>query len=114
MRWLMAGFLVVHGLIHAAIWLSPASGDAPFDVRHSPVFGDVGALAMALGLVAGAGFVASGVGYGLDMSWWSPICLASAAVSVGVLLLTFTPWWLLALAINVVVSVVAFKAATAD
>lgn len=110
MRWLFGLFLVAHGLIHVAIWLTPANSDAPFDVRHSPLFGDLGGIATAGGLLAGAAFVASGIACLLDATWW-PVALAGAAgISIVVLLATFTTWWLLALAINIVLGVVALRA----
>jgi hypothetical protein len=40
MRILAGAFLIAHGLIHLAIWV-PRTKDAPLDVNHSPLFGDV-------------------------------------------------------------------------
>jgi hypothetical protein len=34
MRWLFGLFLVAHGLVHMAIWMAPATRDAPFAVRR--------------------------------------------------------------------------------
>lgn len=110
MRWLFGLFLVAHGLIHVAIWLTPANSDAPFDVRHSPIFGDLGALATAGGLLAGAAFVASGLAYLLDGAWWPVALTGAASFSIVLLLATFTTWWLLALAIDVALGVVALRA----
>ena len=113
MRWLLGLFLVAHGLIHVAIWLTPANGDAPFDVRHSPLFGDLGALSTAGGLLAGAGFVLSGIAYLLDVPWW-PLALGTAAgISLLLLLASFTLWWLITLAINAALAAVAFQAVAA-
>jgi hypothetical protein len=111
MRWLLALFLVAHGLVHVAIWLTPASSDAPFDVRRSPLFGDLGAVATAWGLFAGGGFVVSGIAYLLDAAWWPAALVVASGVSFVLLLATFTTWWLLALAIDVVLGVVALRAA---
>lgn len=110
MRWLFGLFLVAHGLIHVAIWLTPASSDAPFDVRHSPLLGDLGALATAWGLLAGAGFVVSGIAYLLDAAWWPAALVVASGVSLVLLLATFTTWWLLALVIDVALAVVALRA----
>ena len=72
MRWLFGLFLVAHGLIHVAIWLTPASSDAPFDVRHSPLFGDLG--------------VASGVSLVLLLAtfttWWLLALVIDVALAV--------------------------------
>jgi len=110
MRWQFGLFLVAHGLIHVAIWLTPASSDAPFDVRHSPLLGDLGALATAWGLLAGAGFVLSGIAYLLDAAWWPAALVVASGVSLVLLLATFTTWWLLALVIDVALAVVALRA----
>lgn len=114
MRWLIGVFLVVHGLVHVAIWLTPASSDAPFDVRHSPLFGDLGVLATAGGLLAGVAFVVSGIAHVLDAAWW-PVALAVASgMSLVLLLATFTAWWLLALAIDAALAVIALRAIGGD
>lgn len=114
MRWVAGLFLVAHGLVHAAIWLTPKSSDAPFDAHHSPLFEDVGILAVTLGLLAGLGFIVSGCGYLLGQPWWPFVALAAAAISFVLLLLTFTPWWLLALAIDIGIALVAFREIKTD
>ena len=105
MRWLFGLFLVAHGLIHVAIWLTPASSDAPFDVRHSPLLGDLGALATAWGLLAGAGFVLSGIAYLLDAAWWPAALVVASGVSLVLLLATFNTRWQRALVIHVALAV---------
>jgi hypothetical protein len=42
-------------------------------VRHAPLLGDIGAIATAGGLLAGAGFVVAGIACALDSAWW-PVC----------------------------------------
>jgi len=42
--------------------------------------------------------------------WWAPAALGAAAVSIVLLILTFTPWWLLALVIDAAIAVVAWRA----
>jgi hypothetical protein len=110
MRWLAGLFLVAHGLLHAAIWLPPPDKGAPFDARHSPMLGDVRGAAIALALLAGAAFVVSGVGYLAGQDWWAPLALVAGGVSVVLMLLTFTPWWLFGLAINAAIGVLAWRA----
>jgi hypothetical protein len=103
-------FLVFHGLIHLAIWVPRLPKDAPFDAHHSPMFGEVRGAAAALAVLAAGGFVASGIGYLAGQDWWAPVSLGAAAVSIVLLILTFTPWWLLALAIDAAIAVVAWRA----
>ena len=109
MRWLFGLFLIAHGLVHAAIWLAPATQEAPFDVRRTRLFGDIGAFGTALGLLAGTAFVMAGSAYLTAVAWWPGVLALAAGFSVAVLLVTFTKWWLLALAIDVAVGAVAVR-----
>lgn len=102
-RWPLGLLLVAHGLVHLAIWLPPQGADAPFDVQSSPFFGDVRSVAVVLAIAAGAAFVAAGVGYLAGLSWWPWVTVAAAAVSIALMLLTFSLWWLIGLGIDVAV-----------
>jgi hypothetical protein len=110
LHWLGGLFLVVHGLIHVAIWVPRLPKDAPFDAHHSPMFGDVRGAAAALAVLAAGGFVVSGISYLAGQDWWAPAALGAAAVSIVLLILTFTPWWLLALVIDAAIALVAWRA----
>jgi hypothetical protein len=109
MRWVVGLFLIVHGLIHVVIWTMPRAPGAPMDVDHSPLFGDVRVAATVLAVTTGAGFMASGAAHVFQQDWWAVVAFASALASVLLLLLTFTPWWLLGLAIDVVIVVSAWR-----
>ena len=114
-KWLLAGFLVAHGLIHL-LFLAPtpaASGSGtawPFDLGQSWLVGnawlDVGLVrvigAVLVIAVAGA-FVLSGLataGIVVPSDWWRPLVAASALVSVVTLVLFFDPQLVLGLAID--------------
>lgn len=90
--------------------MPPASKEAPFDAHHSPVLGDVRAAATMLAVLAGSTFVVSGVGYIAGQDWWAVLALAGACASVVLMLLTFTPWWLLGLGINVAIAILSVRA----
>lgn len=107
-RLLASGFLIAHGGLHAAIWVSPRQRGAPFDASHSWVFGNVRPIAILLAVVAAIAFVAAGAGYFGGQEWWALSAAAGAVVSIGLLALTFSPWWLAALAINVTILFVAW------
>lgn len=111
-RVLFSLFLVAHGLVHVAIWTAPRSTDVPFSVDRSWLLGDVRRLATVLAVVAGATFVLAGGAYLAGWGWWGAVGLVAAGVSVLLMLLTFTPWWLTGLAIDVVMGVVAWRALT--
>jgi len=109
MSWLFGAFLIAHGLVHAAIWLAPASDDVPFDVRHSWLLGELGSSALVVALVAAAVFVVAGVGFLTCAPWWPGVLLAASVISFALLVVTFTPWWLLGVGINVALAAVALR-----
>lgn len=109
MSWLFAAFLIAHGLVHAAIWLAPASDDVPFDVRHSWLLGELGSSALVVALVAAAVFVVAGVGFLAGAPWWPGVLLAASVISLALLVVTFTPWWLFGVGINVALAAVALR-----
>ena len=99
-RFLLGGFIVVHGFVTAMIWTAPANEDAPFRVTHSWLLGDVRALGVALALVAAFGFVLAGVGYLAHQSWWGVFAIGAGAVALVLMALHFNPWLLAGIAIS--------------
>jgi hypothetical protein len=102
-RALFIVFLLLHAGIHVAIWATPAPKDpkaAPFDAGHSWLLGDLRALALVLALVA-AGFLAvAGIGLWAHAEWWRPVAVIGLAVSFGLMVLYFTPWFLFIEVVN--------------
>ncbi|MDF2747231.1 MAG: hypothetical protein K0S98_1516 [Propionibacteriaceae bacterium] len=76
------------------------------------MFGDVRVAATALALVAGLAFVVAGIGYLTGQAWWPLLALGAGVASFVLILLIFTPWWLVALAIDVTIAVLAWGAST--
>jgi hypothetical protein len=109
LRILAGAFLIAHGLVHVAIWL-PRTKDAPFDVNHSPLFGDVRGPALSLAIVAAILLIVGGIGLLVQASWWPTMTIAAAGVSAVLLLVTFSPWFLIGLAINAAIIVLASRA----
>src|SRR5665647_1581406 len=68
MRILAGASLIAHGLVHVAIWV-PRTKDAPFDVGHSPLFGDVRAPALSLAMVPAVLLIIGGIGLVVQASW---------------------------------------------
>ena len=103
-RLVFGGFLIAHGLIHAAIWLPQAFGvraaadpHAPFDPGVSWILsglGDGGVrwLSVMLALVAAFGFVAGGAGLFAQQGWWRTMTVSAAVVSLALLVVYFDPW----------------------
>ena len=94
-RFLFIAFLIAHGGIHVAIWATPKPKDPPppFEPSHSWVLGDRRGVALVLALVAGVALVAAGIGLWASAEWWRPVAVAGLAVSFGLMVLFFTPWF---------------------
>jgi hypothetical protein len=107
MEALAGGFLIAHGLVHLAVWVSPPPPDAPFDSRHSWLLGDRPDLVRAAAVIACVLFVIAGPlvigGAGLGAS----LAVAGAAISLALAVLTFNRWFVFAIAINVAIIVIA-------
>jgi hypothetical protein len=109
MRWLGGLFLLAHGLLHVALWI-PRPANVPFDTSRSPMFGNVRGVAISLSLLVALLFVVAGVAVLMHAAWWAPVAIAAAAVSALLIILTFSPWLLAGLAIDVIIVVIALLA----
>jgi hypothetical protein len=94
-RVLLIAFLLVHAAIHLAIWATPAPKDqgAPFDAGHSWLLGEQRAVTAVLALVAAVLLAAAGIGLWAHAGWWRPAAVAALAVSFGLMVLYFHPWF---------------------
>jgi hypothetical protein len=110
-RVLLGAFLIAHGLIHAAIWLAPKTEMVPIAVDRSWLFGDVHRLATSMGVAAAAAFVCAGIAYLGQQDWWAIAALVGGLVSMVLMAVTFTPWWLIGLLLNAAVLVAAWQTA---
>jgi hypothetical protein len=100
MRFLLGGFVVAHGLVTAAMWVTPAKAGEPFRATHSWLLGDARSLAVTLALVAATGFVLAGVGYLAQQSWWEVFAIGAGSVALVLMALYFDPWLLAGIAIS--------------
>ena len=76
-------FLILHGVIHAAIWIPPQRQEPMpgFGSQASWLFADVRAAVVSLAVLAAGGFALSGVAYLIDQPWWPGLAVAAAAAS---------------------------------
>jgi hypothetical protein len=109
-RVLFGVFIVAHGLLTAFIWLSPPKADAPFRATHSWLMGDARPLAVAVALVAAAGFVLAGAGFIADQAWWAVTGVGAGAVALLLMTLFFNPWLLAGIAISAGILYTGFQA----
>jgi hypothetical protein len=100
---LIGGLLILHGLINAAIWATPAAKDpdSPFDASHSWLLGDARVLGVVLALAAAAALLGAGVGMLGHHGWWRPWAVAGAVLSLALVIVFFNPWFAGAAAINI-------------
>jgi len=109
-RFLVALFLIAHGLIHAAIYAAPkpADAEAPFDPGHSwalavihvapqPVRTASTSLAWATAVL----FAVSAVALLLDVVWWAPVAALAAAAGLVLKFGWFHPWLTVAVLLDV-------------
>jgi hypothetical protein len=101
-RFLFIGFLIAHGLVHLAIWLTPkpTNDKAPFDASHSWVIGDRKVVATSLAVVAAALLVLAGMGLWAHADWWRVVAVLGLGISFGLMVVYFNPWYLLIQGVN--------------
>jgi hypothetical protein len=113
-RLFVAGFLVLHGILHAAIWIPPQRGDelANFGHQASWLFAEVRPVVVTLALVAAGGFALSGIAYLAHWDMWAISATIAAVSSMALIVATFTPWWSIAVVINAVILYAGWQPAT--
>jgi hypothetical protein len=112
--WLLAAFLVAHGLIHASYLrpppaVEPGAPPWPFRLERSWALAGAGAPVEAvratgrvLVLLVVAAFALAGIGVLAGAAWWGPVTLVAATLSLVQLGLFFHPWLSLGVLIDAV------------
>ena len=115
-RLIVAGFLVLHGILNAAIWIPPQRGSqlSNFGPQASWLFAEVRPVVVTLALVAASAFAVSGVLYLVHVDAWAFPALVAASASMALITATFTPWWSIAVVINAVILYGAWQSAVAQ
>jgi hypothetical protein len=116
LRLVVAGFLILHGALHAVIWIPPQQGsEVPnFGPQASWLFAEVRPVVVTLALIAASGFALSGVTYMAHQDIWALSAMAAAVASMALIVATFTPWWGFAFVINSAILYVAVQSAIAQ
>jgi hypothetical protein len=111
---LVAGFLLLHGLLHLAVWLpkpEPAPGrPAPFEPDHSALLTEehvpqqtIHRLAILLAATAAALYGIAGVAVAFGTDWAVPLAVLAGTVGVTIKLVFFHPWLSVGLALDALV-----------
>ena len=116
MRVLVSLLLVGHGIVHGEMWALPYSAEAradlPMDPSHSWLLGDLRAPGLILALATTASFLVAAGAYLADAGWWPVAAITATALSLLLLGLFFSPWWLVGFAIDAAILVAARRALT--
>jgi fatty acid desaturase len=91
------------------IWMPEPKADATFDPGRSWLFGEARRTARALAAATAALFGAAGILVMLGAGSAAGLAVVGALASLVLVLLTFHPWLLGAVAIDVAIAVVALK-----
>jgi sulfite exporter TauE/SafE len=75
--------------------------EAAFDASHSWLIGDRRPLAQVLAFAAAALLIVAGIALWAHGGWWRPTAVVGLGVSTVLLLLYFTPWYLIILPVNI-------------
>jgi hypothetical protein len=109
-RLLLAGFLIAHGLIHAAIYAIPKNPDkpAPFDPSYSWAFaaGDVAerptrTFGVRVSWLTALLFAGAGIALLVNSSLWVSMAICAAALGLLLKGLFFHPWLILGVLIDI-------------
>lgn len=115
-RLAVAGFLILHGILHAAVWIPPQQGSQlpNFGSQACWLFAEVRPAVVTLTLIAASGFTLSGVAYAMRLDVWAASAIIAAVASMALIVATFTPWWSFAVVINAAILYAAWQSASAQ
>jgi|ERR687888_1112166 hypothetical protein len=109
LRLLVGGFLIAHGLIHWATYVTPKKPDepGPFDPGHSWALAAVHVsqhpahtLSVTLALFTAAGFCLAGGVLLAGAGWWLGIAAVAAIIGLVLKIGYFNPWLSLAVLLD--------------
>jgi hypothetical protein len=112
----IGGFLILHGVLNAAIWIPQQRGNEMkgFGQQASWLFAEVRPAVVTLALIAASGFVFAGATYMLQLDLWTVPAAIAAIASMALIAATFTPWWSVAILINAVILYAAWQTTAAQ
>ena len=110
----LSTFLLVHGLVHLAIWIphpdSETGKPPPFVPDHSTLLTATRVpeeathqLSIALAAGSAVGFVLTGVGVALSADWAVPMAIASALLGLCLNGVFFHPWLIIGVLLDLTV-----------
>jgi hypothetical protein len=113
MRIVFVTFLLGHAAVHAVMWSLPytdAVDDMPFDPAQSWLIGDRAGIAAGLAGVAAGGFVIAAIGFATRTTWWPAVLGAASAVSIVLMILFLSSYWIVGIALSTALGIYAWLA----
>ena len=107
-------FLFGHAAVHGVMWTLPftdAGEDMPFDPAKSWLVGDRPEVAAVLAGLVAVGFGVAGVAFAARVAWWPGVLGGSAAVSLVLMVLFWSPYWIVGLVLSTALGISALQAA---
>jgi hypothetical protein len=97
-------FLVAHGLVHLFMWVwvpKPEPGkEPPFDASYSWLLGNQKGVAATVAMATAAILIVAGIALWAEADWWRAAAVLGLAVSFGLMVVYFTPWFLFIEGVN--------------
>ena len=111
---LVVGFLMVHGLLHLAVWLPKPEPQPdkppPFEPDHSALLTEahvqqrtVHRVAVWLAATAAVLYGIAGLAVAVGSTWAIPLAVLAGTVGIAIKLLFFHPWLSVGIALDVLV-----------
>lgn len=113
MRVVFVIFLFGHAAVHGVMWSLPytdAVDDMPFNPAESWLLGNRAGIAAGLAGVAAAGFVVAAAGFALRTTWWPSVLGAASAVSIVLMVLFLSSYWILGISLSAALGIFAWLA----
>lgn len=115
MRALLAVLVFLHGAVHGIMFGLPLIAEvkkdmAPFNPSHSWLLGERPSLAFAFALAVTAAFALAGATYVARASWWPGAMMAASALSLLLLALFASRYFIVGFPTSIAVAVWAWQA----
>jgi hypothetical protein len=115
MRAVFVVFLFAHAAVHGVMWSLPftdAVDDMPFDPAESWLVGRRPVIGIGLAGLAAVGFVIAGPAFAVRATWWPVALGASAVVSLVLMGLFWSSYWIVGVVISAALVTSAWQADT--
>lgn len=115
MRALLAALVFLHGAVHGIMFGLPLIPEvkkemAPFNPSHSWLVGERPSFAFAFALAVTAAFTLAGVTYVARASWWPDAMIVASALSLLLLALFASRYFIVGFPISIALAVWAWQA----